>query len=128
MAAGLLVVITGFLLISNSQGQETAATVDAKARRAQLPFAKGTVLANDLLRRILKVKTEDGTRTFYYTEHVYIFRGKEKITPDKLIVGEIIAVRFDMDSEGRAVVRRIKAYGKAPPDGTKPPAASESAK
>ena len=83
---------------------------------------------NDLLRRMLKVKTEDGTRTFFYTEHVYIFRGKEKIAPDKLIVGEIIALRFDTDSDGRAIVRRIKAYGIAPTGGTKSPEAAESAK
>jgi hypothetical protein len=129
MAAGFIVVVTSFLLISNLQGQETTATNDAaRLRRAQLPFAKGTLLANDLLRRMLKLKTEDGTRTFYYTEHVYIFRSKEKITPDKLIIGEIIALRFDTDSEGRAVVRRIKAYGKSPPDASKSSEATESAK
>lgn len=137
MATGLVIFATGFVLIANALGEETATTGRptsgtagdaAKLRRAQLPFAKGTLAANDLLRRMLKVKTEDGTRTFTYTEHTYIFRDKEKITADKLIVGEIIALRFDTDSEGRAVVRRVKVYGAARPTGAKSSDAAESPK
>jgi hypothetical protein len=135
MAVGLIVVTTGFLMIASSFAQETATvqrstngTAGAKVRRAQLPFAKGTLTANDLLRRVLKIKTKDGTRTFFYTEHTYIFRGKEKITADKLILGETIALRFDLDSEGRAMVRRIKAYGVAQPAEVKPSDAAESPK
>jgi hypothetical protein len=137
MAVGLIVITTGFLMIASSLARETgtverstngAAGGTAKARRAQLPFAKGTLVANDLLRRVLKIKSKDGTRTFFYTEHTYIFRGKEKITADKLILGEIIALRFDRDSEGRAVVRRIKAYGVPQAAGGESSAATTSPK
>jgi hypothetical protein len=137
MAAGLLTFAAAFVLIFSSQAQETTATGNstnmaardaAKLRRARQPFVKGTLVANDLLRRILKVKTEDGTRTFFFTDHTYIFRGKEKITADNLIVGEIVALRFDADSEGRDVVRRIKAYGTVQPAGEKSSGATESPK
>ncbi len=137
MTAGLPTFAAAFLLIFSSQAQETATTGSstnttardtARLRRSHLPFVKGTLVANDLLRRMLKVKTEDGTRTFFFTDHTYIFRGKEKITADKLIVGEVIALRFDADSEGRDVVRRIKAYGTAQPAGDKSSGATESPK
>jgi hypothetical protein len=123
-----IVVIIGLAMPAVSPGQETApdgkatntvAGEAAKLRRAQLPFAKGVLQANDLLRRLLKLKTEDGVRTFAYTEHTYIFRGKEKITPDKLVVGETIALKFYTDKEGRVLVYRIKAYGTIQSAGTK---------
>lgn len=97
-----------------------SAQEEAKQRRANLPFVKGTLLLNDVLRRILNVQTQDGTRKFIYDDRTYIFRGKEKITPDKLIVGEIIALRFNTDDEGHSVVRRIKAYGRAQPPAAEP--------
>jgi hypothetical protein len=137
MLACFIVVAIGFTWIASSPAQETApaekptngiAGDGAKLRRAQLPFAKGTLQANDLLRRLLKLKTEDGTRTFTYTEHTYIFRGKEKITSDKLVVGETVALRFYTDKDGRILVGRIKAYGTAQPAGAKSSDATESAK
>jgi len=129
--------VAGFalVLVAAAVAQETNATRElpadqaaratAKRRRAQVPFAKGMLTANDLLRRILKIKTEDGVRTFFYTDRTYIFRDKEKITADKLILGEIVAVRFDTDTEGREIVRRIKAYGTST---NAPPAKPESPK
>ncbi|HUJ11286.1 MAG TPA: hypothetical protein VL171_14810 [Verrucomicrobiae bacterium] len=137
MTVGLTIILAGLLLISDAQAEETVAAgtstnettgTPAEPPRAQFPFAKGTLLSNDLLRRILKVRTEDGTRTFIYTEHTYFFRNKEKITPDKLVIGEIVALRFDTDGEGRAIVRRAKAYGKPAPAGAKSTDATDSAK
>jgi hypothetical protein len=137
VAVGLLSFIAAFLLIFSSRAQEAATTGGstnttvrdaAKLRRAHLPFAKGTLVTNDLLRRMLKVRTEDGTRTFFFTDHTYIFRGKEKITADKLIVGEIVALRFDTDADGRDMIRRIKAYGTARPAEDKSSRATESPK
>jgi hypothetical protein len=137
MARGFLVFATALLLMSSAWAQETATTGSstnitardtARLRRAHLPFVKGTLVANDLLRRILKVRTEDGTRTFFFTENTYIFHGKVKITADKLTVGEIIALRFDTDGEGRDMVRRVKAYGTAQPAGDKSSGATESPK
>ena len=137
ISISLMAIVTGFSWTTKATGQEAAATgrttnetaADAtRLRRAQLPFAKGTLLSNDLLRRLMKVKTEDGTRTFIYTEHTYIFRNKEKITSDKLVVGEIIALRFETDSEGRSIVLRIKAYGPTQPAANKSSDASDSTK
>ena len=113
--------VIALILITSSMGQEpatnpttAAAREEARQRRAKLPFAKGTLLLNDVLRRSFNLQTENGTRTFTYTDRTYIFRGKERITPDKLMIGETIALRFYADDEGRSVVQRIKAYGVRP--------------
>ena len=82
---------------------------EARQRRAQASIAKGTIEEIDLLRRQIKLKTEDGSRTFTYTTRTYIFRDKEKITPDGLKAGEVIALRFATDKDGNTLVVRIKA-------------------
>ena len=136
MIGRILLAAVALLLVTSSSGQETPAgestnriaREEAKQRRAKLPFAKGTLQARDFLRRTLKLKTEDGLRTFTYTDHTYIFRDKEKITPDKLAVGETIALRFYTDKNEQVLVLRIKAYGAAHPAGTGPAGATESAK
>jgi Cu/Ag efflux protein CusF len=99
--------------VSTNQFQPATepAREQAKERRAKLPIAKGVLKEVDLLRRQLKLTTEDGVRTFTYTEKTYIFRDKDKITVDKLKRGEIIAVRFNTDKDGNATVIRIKAQG-----------------
>lgn len=88
---------------------------EARERRASLPIAKGTLQDIDLFRRQLKLKTEDGVRTFTYTTRTYVFRDKEKITADKLKVGEVIAVRFDTDKDGNHTLTRIKTDNPRPP-------------
>jgi Cu/Ag efflux protein CusF len=95
---------------------------EGKQRRARLPIAKGVLKQVDLLRHQLKLTTEDGVRTFTYTERTYIFRDKEKITVDKLNRGEIIAVRFDTDKDGNAIVNHIKVQ--SPPASTNQPPTS----
>jgi hypothetical protein len=97
-----------------------AAREEARQRRAKLPIAKGTLTELDLLRHQLKVATEDGVRTFTYTARTYIFRDKDKITADKLKVGEIIALRFGPDKDGNTTVIRIKTYS-PPPTADAPP-------
>jgi Cu/Ag efflux protein CusF len=91
-----------------------AAREDASQRRAKLPIAKGTLKEVDLLRHQFKVATEDGVRTFTYTARTYMFRDKDKITADKLKVGDIIALRFETDKDGNTTVIRMKTYS-APP-------------
>jgi len=91
-----------------------AAREEAKQRRAKLPLAKGTLKEVDLLRHQLKVATEDGVRMFTYTARTYMFRDKDKITPDKMKVGEIVALRFETDKDGNIVVTRIKTYSATP--------------
>ena len=120
-------VTMALVFVTGAIAQESA-TSAAAAARAKLPFAKGTLDSIDLFRHQLKLKTGDGLRTFSYTANTYIFRGKEKITPDGLKVGETIALRFYTDADGQVLVRRIKAYGTTQSVRTEPPVAAESAK
>lgn len=115
----------------DSTNQVRSATETAREefrqQRAKLPVAKGALKEIDLLRRQLKLQTEDGMRTFTYTARTYIFRDKDKITVDKLKVGEIIAVRFGPDKDGNLTISRIKTT--TPPPSTDvissaPPAAT----
>lgn len=123
-----------FMLVTGLFGQDAAKSTngtageEAQQRQAKPPFAKGTLDSIDLLRHQLKLRIGDNLRTFTYTANTYIFRGKEKITPEGLKVGETIALRFYTDSEGQVLVRRIKAYGTAQPTGAEPPGSAESAK
>ena len=95
---------------TNQVGSSAETTHEvARQRRAQAPIAKGVIEAIDLLRHQLKLKTEDGLRTFTYTSRTYIFRDKQKIPADNLKVGEIVALRFNTDKDGNVLVLRIKA-------------------
>jgi Cu/Ag efflux protein CusF len=86
-----------------------SAREEARQRRAKNGMAKGSIKEIDLLRHQIKVATEDGLRTFPYSSRTYIFRDKEKITADKLKVGEIVALHFNTDKDGAVLVQRIKA-------------------
>ncbi len=109
-----------FVLASATRGESQEATNqvkssaetardEARQRRAKMPIAKGAIKEIDLLRHQVKLTTEDGLRTFTYSSRTYIFRDKEKITADKLKVGEIVALRFNTDKDGNVLVQRIKA-------------------
>ena len=93
---------------------------EARQRRAKMSTAKGSIKEIDLLRRQIKLTTEDGLRTFTYTSRTYIFRDKEKITADNLKVGEIVALSFTTDKDGMVLVQRIKA--RTPSELMQPPA------
>ena len=110
---------------STNQAQIAAAAAahdEAAQRRAKLPVAKGLLVEVDLLRHQIKLNTEDGKRTFTYTPRTYMFRDKDKITAEKLKVGELIAVRFTTDKDGNATLTRLKAQGPPPSADTPPPA------
>jgi Cu/Ag efflux protein CusF len=117
-------------LFGEDTGKSTAATnhEETQQRHAASPFAKGTIESIDLFRHQLKLKTGDTVRTFTYAANTYIFRGKEKITPDALKKGELIALRIYTDPEGREIIRRIKAYGVPTAAGTETPSAAEPTK
>jgi len=108
---------------STNQAKIAAAVAheEAAERRAKLPVAKGILAEVDLLRHQLKLKTEDGMRTFTYTLQTYMFRDKDKITVDKLKVGEVIALRFTTDKDGNTTVTRVKAEGPPLAADTPPP-------
>ena len=91
-----------FFLASAGHGEE-------EKPEPRPPLAKGPIEKIDLVHQLLTLKTRDGLETFMWTENTYIFRGKVKISADKLKPGEIIALRFYAGDQGQRLVQRIKA-------------------
>jgi Cu/Ag efflux protein CusF len=108
---------------ATNQVKSSAETTRDEARQRRVKTAaKGVLKEIDLLRHQVKLMTEDGLRTFTYTSRTYIFRDKEKITVDNLKVGEIVALRFDMDKDGNVLALLIKA--RTPSELMEPPSTS----
>jgi len=72
------------------------------------PFAKGTIERLDLGSQRLTIKMSTGLRSFDVTSRTYIFRGKERITLDKLKIGEAIRLSYHTNELGQALVTRVK--------------------
>jgi Cu/Ag efflux protein CusF len=72
------------------------------------PFAKGTILEMDPRSQSFALETPDGVRTFVWTVHTYVYRGKEKLSMEKLQVGDHIKLSFSTNEHGKAEVKRIK--------------------
>jgi hypothetical protein len=113
----VVVLVLGLTLLASapargedSTNQVRSATERAGLERRKLPFAKGTLTGIDFLRHELRLKTADGAQTFLYTPRTYIFRDKDKITVDKLKIGEIVAVRFTTNNDDISTLVRIKVY------------------
>lgn len=95
----------------------TTAPAEDAPPEPRSPFAKGPIEKIDLAHKLLTLKTRDRLETFAWTERTYVFRGKEKISAEKLKQGEIVAVRFSTDEQGQFVAQRIKAAPTpAPPE------------
>ena len=79
-------------------------------RRTPLPypFARGTLAALDLPAHTIGVNTDAGPQNFLLTPTTYIFRGKQKITPDQLKPGELVKLNYTTNELGQATARRIK--------------------
>jgi hypothetical protein len=126
----LLLFVAGSMCVASVPARSDDATNQVRStaeqvrqQRQKQTFAKGTLTGIDFQRHALRLQTVDGVRIFVYTPQTYIFRGKDKITVDKLKTGETMALRFHIDSDGINVIVRIKAYG-LPTDDTTPPAAT----
>jgi Cu/Ag efflux protein CusF len=85
-----------------------ALVVGAKDNPDTYPFAKGIIAKLDLPAGRITLKTEHGPRAFDFTPRTYIFRGKEKLTPDKLKLGDSIKLNYYTNDLGHALLRRIK--------------------
>jgi Cu/Ag efflux protein CusF len=129
LALGWMLLACAPVQSEDSTNQVRSATGGAREKASQerrkLPFAKGTLTNIDFLRHELKLKTADGVQAFFYTPRTYIFRDRDKVTVDKLKIGEIIAVRFNTDNNGISTIVRIKAYG-PPTTDVAPPESSTS--
>lgn len=72
------------------------------------PFAKGAILQIDRNSQLFLLDTPDGPREFLWTPNTYVYRGKEKLSMDKLHIGDHIKLAFRMNERGLAEVKRIK--------------------
>jgi len=72
------------------------------------PFAKGTILEIDRNSSLFLLDTADGQRQFFWTPNTYVYRGKEKLSMDKLRVGDRIKLAFRVNDRGLPEVKRIK--------------------
>jgi Cu/Ag efflux protein CusF len=72
------------------------------------PFAAGTIQKVDARGKVLTIVTPAGPRTLAVTERTYLFRGKERLTADKLKVGEAVKINYYTNETGQAFIRRLK--------------------
>lgn len=68
----------------------------------------GSVLALDLATKQLTLQTVAGPQTYRLTPRTYIFRDKDKLTPDQLKPGDRLKLSYYRDETGQRVANRIK--------------------
>ena len=105
--AGAVVLTLAFALLALADSNEVA-QVRSKKPVDTYPFAKGIVEKLDLAAKRVTVRTDHGPRAFDLTPRTYIFRGKDKLTFDKLKLGDSIKLNYYTNDLGQALVRRIK--------------------
>ena len=109
MIAALRILLVAWAVASSATGvwaQQTPSPSPPTEQRHGL--AGGTIVAIDLAAKRLTVKTAEGSAVFGLASNTYIFRGKDKLTPDKLKEGDIIKLSWYRDAVGQVYVRRIK--------------------
>jgi Cu/Ag efflux protein CusF len=113
-ATGAVLLTLIFTLLGAADTNEVA---QAKSKKTvdTYPFAKGIIEKLDLAARRITVKTDRGPRAFDLTSRTYVFRGKEKLTLDKLKLGDSIKLNYYTNDLGQALIRRIKVDQPEPP-------------
>lgn len=119
---GRVIGLTGLLALlalspahATDEATTPPATTGFRLVPVRPPFAKGPLRELDKSRKTVAIETRDGLVSFVLTERTVIFRGPEKLTFDKLATGDILAVRFTTDANGKKMVSHAKVY--APPAG-----------
>jgi hypothetical protein len=79
------------------------------------PFAAGTIQKVDPSGQLLTILTPKGSQTLAVTERTYFYRGKEKLTIDKLQIGDAVKINYYTNETGQAFVRRLKVAEAPPP-------------
>lgn len=74
------------------------------------PFAKGVIEQLDPFNKRLTIRTRHGSETYGWTDRTSLFLGDQKLTVDKLQIGDRIAIRHGQDAEGRPIALRLKVY------------------
>jgi Cu/Ag efflux protein CusF len=80
------------------------------------PFAAGTIEKLDPHTRRIVLDTTQGQQVMIVTDRTYLFRGKEKLTFDKLKVGESVKINYYTNQTGQAFIRRLKVDLPSPPE------------
>ena len=76
----------------------------------QYPFAAGTIQKVDAQTKLVSILTTNGPQLFLMTDRTYIFRDKEKLSFDKLKVGDIVRLSYSTNETGKTIVRlKIKS-------------------
>ena len=102
---------TSFLFLFTVEGHTYAE--DAANR---YPFAAGTIQKLDANAKSVTILTPKGPQTLTLTERTYLYRGKEKLTPDKLKIGDLIKINYYTNETGKAFIRRLKVNVPPPPE------------
>jgi len=106
--ANLRAFLTTALLFTSTAGSRTYAEDAAN----HYPFAAGTIQKLDASAKLVTILTPKGPQTLGFTDRTYLYRGKEKISPDNLKIGDSIKVNYFTNETGKAIIRRLKV---APP-------------
>jgi pSer/pThr/pTyr-binding forkhead associated (FHA) protein len=72
------------------------------------PFTRGILVHADAKTGELVLKTAGTNYAYHLTPRTHIFRGDEKLTPDKLTPGDYLKLRVATDSNGVPTIVRIK--------------------
>ena len=72
------------------------------------PFAKGVIEKLNVAAGQIILAESDGPLKFAINDRTYLFRGKDKITLDKLKVGEPVKINYFTNETGQAIIRRLK--------------------
>jgi len=78
------------------------------------PFAKGYAEKIELFPKRLTVRTRETTATFTWNDRTYFFRGQQKIVPEQINPGDLIALRYTTTPDGALLIQRLKVI--PPPD------------
>jgi hypothetical protein len=89
---------------------QVATNAPRPARRFVLPppFARGTLSQLNLAAKQLTLATDDGPQTFSFANTTYLFRGKQKITPDQLKSNELVRLNYYTNDLQQLAIRRLK--------------------
>ncbi len=99
-----------WMLLLGMGGGLCLAEVDPQPALVRPPFAKGTLLEIDPSQKSITLAIGDGRVAFVVTDKTRIYQGDEKLTLGKIKTGDILAVRFVTDAQGRHFVSHIKVY------------------
>ena len=79
------------------------------------PFAKGYAEKVESFPKRLTIRTREGVQTFTWDDRTYFFRGKQKIVPEQINPGDLLAIRFTTTDDGAQLIQRLKVVPPAEP-------------